>query len=296
MDSRARGLAAIAALLLVLTGCASRVAPLSAPPSAPLAAPAPIGPPEYTLYSPPTLPAAGRLRLLIALHGIGGNGSDFIKAFMPVAAANGWLLAAPTFTYGNWFDPAVIRGEDILLCRQLMALIDDVRSQTRRTLMPRIYIVGFSRGAQLADRFALFQPDRVGAVGSLSAGTYTLPESTWDVNGDGFGDALPLPFGTADMADWLGHGLDTEALRSVRFWISVGGSDTNPSDLPRQWDSLLGRTRVARANAFDRALQSIDVPAQLTVYPGAPHQLTPSMAEGVSLFLTRLSHRPSLAQ
>jgi predicted esterase len=249
-------------------------------------APAPVSAPDYTLYVPPTLPASGPVRLLVALHGIGGNGADFAKNFMPVAAARGWLMAAPTFTYGNWFDPAVVRSEDVSLSRQLVSLLGDVAQRSGRTLLPKVDIVGFSRGAQLADRFALFEPGRVQAVGSLSAGTYTLPEAT--LPGAAEEHALPLPFGTADMASWLGHGLDVNGLRQVRFWISVGKDDANPGDIPRQWDPVLGSTRVARAQAFERALRSAGVSAHLTVFPGAQHQLTPAMTEAVSLFLARL--------
>jgi pimeloyl-ACP methyl ester carboxylesterase len=277
--------ATISVLLLALVGCGSRAS--LATPSVPQPAPAPMGSPRYMLYTPSSVPATGPLRLLIALHGIGGNGSDFAKSFMPIAAANGWLLAAPTFSYGNWFDPVVVRREDVALSRQLVGLIEEVQWETGRTLLPRVDVVGFSRGAQVADRFAMFYPERVEAVGSLSAGTYTLPEPTTELDGDGF--PLPLPFGTSDMPRWLGHSLDTDELRRVRFWISVGGSDDNPGDIPRQWDPLLGDTRVTRARSFTRALEALDVPARLIVYPGADHRLTEDMADDVSLFLAGLS-------
>ncbi|HLY66247.1 MAG TPA: hypothetical protein VKU60_11990, partial [Chloroflexota bacterium] len=98
---------------------------------------------------------------------------------------------------------------------------------------------------------------------------------------------LPLPFGTADMADWLGHGVDLSQLRSVSFWLGVGARDNDPSDLPRQWDAILGSTRVARAQAFDRALQRIQVPVELQVFPRTRHQLTAAMAAAAGAFLSR---------
>jgi len=283
-----RVLPALAGLCLALAACGARPAVLPAPVSPPMPAPGPVGPPKYSLYTPPSLPATGPVRLVVALHGVGGNGADFAKAFVPLVQAHGWLLAAPTFSYGNWHDPGTVRSEDVSLCRQLQALIDNVRGRMGRDLRPRVFVVGFSRGAQLADRFALFDPQQVAAVASLSAGTYTLPEAAADVDGDGFADDLPLPFGTADMEDWLGHGLDRETLRRVAFWVSVGAEDNNPNDLPRQWDPLLGKTRVARAQAFDQALQAMHIPVQLTIYPGAQHQLTAAMADGVNRFLSAL--------
>jgi pimeloyl-ACP methyl ester carboxylesterase len=228
------------------------------------------------------------MRLLLALHGVGGNGADIAKAFLPLALEQGWILAAPTFAYGDWQNPATVRGEDVRLDRQLSALLDDVPWRSGHAIRGRVFVAGFSRGAQLADRFALFHPERVAAVASLSAGTYTLPEDTADVNGDGEPDDLPLPFGTSDMAQWVGHALDTAGLRRVQFLVCVGGDDTNAGDLPRQWDPLLGRTRVARAQAFARTLNLLHIPAQLSVVPGTRHQLTAAMAAHAGAFLESL--------
>jgi len=275
-------------VVLLLAACSARPAVLTSPAAVPNPAPAPVGPPKYFLYVPPGLPPDKPARLLIAVHGMGGNGPDFGSAFIPLARDHGFILVAPTFNYGDWYSPANIRVEDIVLGRQLIALLDDAAWRSGYDLRPRVFMVGFSRGAQLADRFALFHPDRVAAVASLSAGTYTLPQASADVDGDGQPDALPLPFGTADMTDWVGYPLDTDTLRRVQFLVCVGGDDTNPSDLPHQWDPVLGKTRVARAVTFEDTLQRLHVPAQLTIFPGAKHQLTPAMTAGVGAFLSKL--------
>ena len=133
-------------------------------------------------------------------------------------------------------------------------------------------------------RFSLL----LAAVASLSAGTYTLPEAALDLDGDGALDELPLPFGTADMEDWVGHALDTAGLRGVQFLVGVGSDDTNAADIPRQWDPVLGRTRVARAQAFEKALTLLRVPVQFTIFPGAKHQLTLPMAASVDAFLSKV--------
>jgi poly(3-hydroxybutyrate) depolymerase len=277
-----------AALLLALSACTPRPAVMVAPASAPNPAPAPVGPPKYFLYVPPGLSPAAPVRVLLALHGVGGNGTDFAKAFLPLAQEHHWILAAPTFAYGDWQNPAKVRLEDIALDRQLQALLADVAWRVKAPVRNHVFLVGFSRGAQLADRFTLFHPERVAAVASLSAGTYTVPEAAMDVNGDGEMDDLPLPYGTADMDQWVGHALDPDLLRRVKFLVGVGGDDTNPNDVPRQWDPLLGSTRVTRALAFNHCLQMLDVPTQLTIFPGARHQLTLAMASDVDAFLSTL--------
>lgn len=271
--------------LLALSACGAKPLALAALPSTPNPAPGPVAAPSYFLYVPPGLPADQPVRLIIALHGMGGSGQDFGQAFVPSARAHGWILAAPTFQYGDWQNPTNVRVEDIALGRQLMAMLADVPWRSGHVLRSRVFLVGFSRGAQLADRFALFHPSHVAAVASLSAGTYTLPQAERDLNGDGEADALPLPYGTADMSQWVGYPLDTDTLRRVSFLVSVGSEDTNAGDLPREWDPVLGRTRVARAQTFERVLEQLRVPARLSVIAGAKHQLTPAMTVGVDSFL-----------
>jgi pimeloyl-ACP methyl ester carboxylesterase len=204
---------------------------------------------------------------------------------MPLAQSRGWLLAAPTFAYGDWLDPAKLRSEDLAFEAQLTAMTHDASARTGRELRPRVFLVGFSRGAQLASRFALFHPDRVAAVASMSAGAYTIPSSFGDINGDGVSAALALPYGTGDMASVLGYPLDNLGLRQVSFLVTCGGDDNSPGDVPRQWDGLLGKNRLARAQAFHQALLSLGVPTQLVIFPRVKHQVTAAMTEGVGHFL-----------
>jgi poly(3-hydroxybutyrate) depolymerase len=243
-------------------------------------------PPTYYLYAPASLPASGPVRLLLVLHGMGGNGPDFAGAFTSMADRHGWLLAAPTFAYGDWRDPAQVRVEDVRLSQQLEALLADVPLRSGKAVRNRILLAGFSRGAQLADRFTYFHPEHVAAVASLSAGTYTVP---WQAEPNTVAAPQPqpllFPYGTADFPQVAGRPLDVDRLRQVPFWLSVGADDNNPADVPRQWDALLGQTRLERAVSFERALEQLHVSAQLTIFPHASHELTGAMTSGVDQFL-----------
>lgn len=274
-----------ATALCVLLGLAS-VPGASATAADSAAAPSPaaatVKAPDYFVYQPASLPAKGPVRLMLVLHGMGGNGPDFASAFTSVADRHGWLLAAPTLAYGDWRNPDNVRTEDVRLSQQLEALLLDLPQRTGRTLKTGVLLAGFSRGAQMADRFAYLYPGQLAAVASLSAGTYTLPWST--ASGISGSEALDFPFGTADLAQVAGHALNVASLRQVPFWLSVGAEDTNPADVPRQWDTLLGQTRVERARSFEHALESVGVSVQLTIYPGAKHQVNRSMTDGVDQF------------
>jgi pimeloyl-ACP methyl ester carboxylesterase len=144
-------------------------------------------------------------------------------------------------------------------------------------------LFGFSRGAQLAHRFAIAYPERTRAVAAMSAGTYTLPRAADAASGA----RLEFPYGTADLASRTDHPLDDAALNRVPFWISVGGEDNRADDVPRQWDRLLGKTRVQRAAAFTQELSVHGANATLEIFPFVGHAMTPDMIRGATAFMER---------
>jgi hypothetical protein len=122
-------------------------------------------------------------------------------------------------------------------------------------------------------------------VAALSAGTYTLP-----------GSGMGFPYGLRDLASYnAGHGFDASRFDDVPFWLGVGGEDTNPADVPHQWDGLEGSTRVQRAQAFESALHELNVHAQLRVFSGVTHDLTSDMRASACSFLSRVATAPRSA-
>ncbi len=236
------------------------------------------------LHAPEGARHGDTLQVLVALHGMGGNGPDFARDLVADADRNGWLLVAPTIEYGDWRDPSQVAREEPNLTAWLASYLDALPSQTGFALRPRVLLFGHSRGAQLAHRTALFYPERVLAVAAVSAGTYTVP-----LTQTAQGKALPFPFGIGDFQKVTGHAWNRAALRGVQFWIAVGADDTNPADLPRQWDPYLGTTRVQRARSFSEALTGAGDRALLTLYPNAKHGLTSEMRAGACTFLRAIS-------
>ena len=225
------------------------------------------------------------LQVLVALHGMGGDGEAFARELTDQADRYGWAIVAPTIAYGDWTDPAQVAREDPVLIRALLGYVDTIPERTGWQVRPEVLLLGHSRGAQLAHRFAEFRPDRVLGVAVLSAGTYTLP-----------GSGMSFPFGLTDLASYnAGQSFDASRFDDVRFWLGVGGDDTNAADLPRQWDRLEGSTRVQRAQAFGSALHALNVHAQLRVFNGAKHDLTSDMRVSACSFLHRVASAPRSA-
>jgi pimeloyl-ACP methyl ester carboxylesterase len=219
------------------------------------------------------------LQVLLALHGMGGNGTDFSRDLIQQADRYGWVIVAPTIEYGDWTNPAVVANEDPMLIQALSDYLDGLPRQLATRLHRKVLVLGHSRGAQLAHRFAEFQPERVLAVAAISAGTYTMPIAQ-PTDGN-----LQFPFGVEDLQAYAGHPFDREGFEGVAVWVAVGGQDTNPADVPRQWDRVEGSNRVQRAQAFEAAAQQLGADAVLRIFSSAHHELTPEMRSEACDFL-----------
>src|SRR5207302_10644905 len=159
----------------------------------------------------------------------------------------------------------------------------DVPRRSGLTIQSRVLLLGFSRGASMAQRFALLQPERVQAVAALSGGAYTVPQSCAARNG--VVEPLPLPLGTADLENRVGHPLDAPAFRRIPFWLSVSSDDAQAGWLPSTYDDMLGRTRVERGATLQRALLAFGVQSRFTIFPGVGHAVSDAMVRDSSAFL-----------
>jgi poly(3-hydroxybutyrate) depolymerase len=214
------------------------------------------------------------VQVLIALHGMGGNGPDFGGGLASQADQHGWLIVAPTINYGDWTDPAQITHEDPALVAWLSDYVRHLTERTGYSAKPRVLLFGHSRGAQLALRFTEIHPEEVTGVAAASAGTYTLPVSR-DVH---TGLALHFPFGVSDLAATDGgQAFNRPTFESVPIWIGVGGADTNEADVPDAWDPYIGTDRLGRARSFAQTLQNMGGNVALNVFANTDHTLTEEM-------------------
>ena len=232
------------------------------------------------------LPAGGTqagqpLQVLLALHGMGGNGEAFASNLTDQADRYGWLLVAPSIDYGDWRNPDAVASEDPVLIQAIGTYLDQLPDVSGMSIRRQVLILGHSRGAQLAHRFAEFRPDKVLAVAAISAGTYTLPQ--------GFN----FPYGVQDMARYVGHSFDPTRFSAISFWVGVGGQDTNAADLPRQWDSIEGNTRLQRAQAFEQSMQELGANSVLRIFSNTRHELTGEMRAAACDFLEGASTQDS---
>lgn len=260
--------------------------PRGAPPATatPVSVTHSVNGPDLFVHLPPHAAQHQPLRVLVALHGVGMRGEHFAQRLIDDADRSGWVLVAPTFTYRDWMDPHQLLADDLKYTQKLNAILETLPQRTGLKLRKHALIYGFSRGAQLAHRFAMFYPERAEAVVAISAGSYTLPS----VN-----QAMPLPYGVGDLRKHLGRSADLARFKQIPFWIAVGAEDQRAGDAPRAFDAYIGKTRVDRAGAFHQALRAIGMDAWLGVFPNADHEITSEMQTGALEFMRGKSSDPT---
>ena len=269
-----RSLATVAAVAVIAPGGAAAVLAAPAPSFAALRVAGAAEVSDVYVRAPQNAQPEQLLQVVIALHGMGGNGADFGSALAARADNYGWLLVAPTINYGDWTDPNQITHEDPALVAWLSDYIQNLSDRTGYAVQPKVLLFGHSRGAQLALRFSEIHPEQVAGVAAVSAGTYTLPLTRDAVSGK----VLDFPFGVADLArDDGGQPFDASQFDTLPVWIGVGGADANPADVPAAWTPYIGPDRVDRAQTFADTLRNQGGDVSLTVFPDIDHTLTDAM-------------------
>jgi pimeloyl-ACP methyl ester carboxylesterase len=214
---------------------------------------------------------------------MGNRGDAFSQNLIKIAEANNWVLIAPTFQYRDYLDPKQLMDDDIQLSKRILDTLDVLPQRLNLKLYKQVLIYGYSRGAQLAHRFAYFYPDRVKSVAALSAGAYTLPtEKVSNAKGT---QVVPFPYGVGDLQECVGAPINWQALKKISFWVGVGERDNQPLDVARAFDAYGGRTRVERAQSFKQALQNIGIDVYLVIFPNVSHDTVPEMRVGALQFL-----------
>jgi poly(3-hydroxybutyrate) depolymerase len=232
------------------------------------------------VHVPHGLAANVPARVLVAFHGLGGNGPSLGRQLMAEADRHHWVIIAPTLRHGDWWNTEVVAHEDVLVSRWLREYLDNFEKERGVAIQSKMLLFGYSRGAGLMDRIALMQPERVVAAAALSSSTYTLPLAK-----DSSGAPVLFPFGVADLGNYTGRDFNAQEFGSIRWWVGVGGRDDDAKDVPQSWTVHIGPTRLERARAFTSALVLAGAEARLSVFADARHDLSAEMRGAAMTFL-----------
>ena len=177
---------------------------------------------EYSLYVPPSYDSRRSTPLVISMPGAGlwGAAQEAISRWDVVADREGFIVVYPTGAKGG--GPRIFHVEQTPdLAKDVQFILDVIETlQSHYNIDPaRIYANGLSNGGGMAFVLSCTLPDRIAAVGMVSA-AQTLPW-TWCTN------PRPVPMiafhGTADRAVPYGGGrswVAREPFPNVPMWTS----------------------------------------------------------------------------
>ena len=119
---------------------------------------------EYYLYAPENYSPDHEWPLFIGIHGSGGTGLDCWNLWQPYAEKEGFILLCPSIADagGGWYQDV---GEIVV-----WDVIGEAKKQYK--VGQKMFIAGFSAGAQFVQGFAFNYPQYVSGVSVLSAGNY----------------------------------------------------------------------------------------------------------------------------
>jgi len=127
-------------------------------------------PTEYSLYLPSSYTAEKEWPVFVGIHGFGSDGTACLEMWQAYADREGFVLVCPSLgdENGGWYQD---EGE-----RTVRAILKEVKKECR--VQNKIFLAGFSAGAQFVQGFAFAYPKSVSGVAVLSSGNYYEPSSS----------------------------------------------------------------------------------------------------------------------
>ena len=122
---------------------------------------------KYLVQLPKNYSSEAKFPLFIAIHWLQGTALQQVSEWKFLTNKAGYILLCPDFADGY----QTFRGQED---KKLIQIIEEVKKDFSID-ESKIFIVGFSGGAQFAHRFALKYPEEVRAACVLSAGDYDRP-------------------------------------------------------------------------------------------------------------------------
>lgn len=214
--------------------------------------------------------------LIVSIHGSSRNPKDMRDELALFAEEAGALVLAPLFPLD--LERSVpdeeykhLNGEKIRFDTALWAMIEEF-SEAVGMRFDRIFLFGFSGGAQFAQRLPYVDADRLSGV-VLGAPTYvTLPDHGWN-----------WPTGLADFEGIFGKPPAWDGLRRLNHVILCGSQDNQPIAIYGQDElgvdpetfAAYGRDRLDRAAMIERKYRHIGIPVESARIDGAGHAWRP---------------------
>lgn len=204
----------------------------------------------HWLYTPTEKPVVGKTyRLVVGVHGVGGTGKGACGVSTWATEFDDVIVLGPSFEQPkrdpNAPRPATIPRDIYQMSgptheAKLAELIEQIGKTWK--LQPKIFLHGFSAGAQFAHRYAFKHPELVAGVSAHSAGSWARIDGDDRIN---------------------------PAAKVIPFALSCGEADQGSGGPPGS------PTRIAGVRLFSEQLLSLGFAVSLQTWPGIGHEQTP---------------------
>jgi pimeloyl-ACP methyl ester carboxylesterase len=204
--------------------------------------------------------------MMVCVHGISRNAETHILSFAPWADRYGMVLLAPLFDAKRFTKyQRLAKNERDRRADRILDLIIDETGKLTGAATDRLYMFGFSGGAQFVHRYTMAHPHRVARFVAVSAGWYTFPDpATPYPRGTGTSRRLPdLDFVHRDFLRIPGTVLvgSRDTRRDIALHYSskvVEQQGTHRLERGRRWVTAM--SAAARAHGFDTPYSFEELP------------------------------------
>ncbi|MEQ1721033.1 MAG: hypothetical protein ABL887_08005 [Nitrosomonas sp.] len=230
---------------------------------------------KYHLYIPQK--GGNNAKIFITVHGISRNVTEHAKKFAAYAEKFGVVLIAPYYPSDRFPDYQRLGRKGKRADKVLNEIVAEVVQLTGANAH-KLYLFGYSGGAQFVHRYMLAYPHRVAKIVLGAPGWYTLPDPT-----------LVYPLGIQPSRNLPQVQFSPSQFLHIPACVLVGEKDNQrDSELNKSTkiDKLQGKTRIERGQHWIEEMthraraQGLSTPYIFHLLPNSPHSFSISMKRG----------------
>ncbi|NBQ67986.1 MAG: hypothetical protein EBU46_03770 [Nitrosomonadaceae bacterium] len=230
---------------------------------------------KYFLYVPQQ--GGNGAKIFITVHGISRNVREHAKEFASYAEKYGVVMIAPYFPADLFPDYQRLGRKGNRADIVLNAIVAEVAQLTGAS-SDKLYLFGYSGGAQFVHRYMFVYPERVARIVLGAPGWYTLPDAS-----------LKFPIGIQPVLSIPQVQFNSARFLNIPVCVLVGEKDNRrDAELNKSTtiDRLQGKTRIERGRRWVEEMsyqaRLLGLPTTYTFHllPDSPHSFAISMERG----------------
>ncbi|KAK0109500.1 hypothetical protein ONS95_002189 [Cadophora gregata] len=161
------------------------------------------------------------LPLLVVIHGTSRKASELVESLIPFAEEKRCAVLAPMFPMGiegmeDVDSYKVLKSKSLRSDLAVLSMLDEISTRWPGISTDKIFLCGYSGGAQFAHRFMYLYPDRLHAVSIGAPGSVTL------LNGD-----MDWPHGIKNTSEAFGIDVEPANIATIPDIQLVVGENDN---------------------------------------------------------------------